>query len=154
MTTTSTPITSATGSAYVSSQQADSKLGTYSARWAIPAGTSVVNIDPNSMVMTVGRFYVWTVAARWISGDATIQISQARGATLSQALPKGSDFGWGTFGGVGKYMASAGDNRVALRVNNDGTTSTVIQTDHFQVVSFASLSEALEWYNSGVCLSK
>lgn len=101
------------------------------------------------MVMTVGRYYAWTVAVRWISGDATIQIAQSGGATLSQALPKGTDFGWRTFGGVGKYMSTAGNNRVALRVNSDGSTQTIIQTDHFQIVSFASLAEALNWFNSG-----
>lgn len=105
------------------------------------------------MVMTAGRFYVWTVAVRWISGDATIQIANVGGASLSQPLTKGTEFGWRTFGGIAKYVAS-GDNRVALRVNGDGTGVTNIQLDHFQILSFSSLTEALNWFNSGVCLSK
>ncbi|MBL7386962.1 hypothetical protein [Escherichia coli] len=149
----STPIPAVSHPSLFSTQQADSMLGTYSARWAIPAGQLTILTQPNSMVMTAGRFYVWTVAARWISGDATIQIANAGGASLSQPLTKGTEFGWRTFAGIAKYVA-AGDNRVALRVNGDGTVTTNIQVDHFQIVSFASLTEALNWFNSGVCLSK
>lgn len=149
----STAIPAVSHPSLLSTQQADSMLGTYSARWAIPAGQLTILTQPNNMVMTPGRFYVWTVAVRWISGDATVQIANAGGATLSQPLSKGTEFGWRTFGGIAKYVSS-GDNRIALRVNGDGTMTTNIQFDHFQIVSFASIAEALNWYNSGVCLSK
>lgn len=146
----SSPIVSATGSAYTSTQFTDSVLGTYSARWTIPASTTVVLTNPSSMSMVRGRYYVWTVHARWISGDGTLQVAHAGGATLSDVLPRNGKEWWVCFGGLGIHSDS-GDNRVALRVNG-GTTSTVIQTADFQVITFTRLEEAVAYLNSGQCL--
>lgn len=145
-----TGIPSATGSAYTSVQQNDSILGTYSARWTIPASTTVVLTDPSLMTMVEGRYYVWTVHARWISGDATLQIANAGGANLSTPLPRNGKAGWVCFSGFGIY-GSTGDNRIALRING-GTTSTVIQTADFQIMTFTRLEEAVGYFNSGSCL--
>lgn len=150
----STPIPSASNpGTIISTQVGDSMLGLFSARWTIPASTTVVLTNPDSMVMPAGRFYVWSFAARWISGSATLQVAQAGGATLSQALIPGNDSYWKTFAGVGLHTTS-GDNRVALRVNGDSASSTVVQTADFQVMTFTSLSEALNWMNSGQCLGR
>ncbi|MGY5366575.1 hypothetical protein ACXGQP_04305 [Enterobacter oligotrophicus] len=136
-----------------STQVQDAMLGQYSSRWTIPASTTVILTNPSSMVMTAGRFYVWSFSARWISGDATIQVAQSGGATLSQPLPKGGYSFWKTFAGVGLHTDS-GDNTIALRVNGDSSSSTVIQTADFQIMTFTSLSEALNWMNSGQCLGR
>jgi hypothetical protein len=143
-------MTSATGSAYLSNQVQDALLGTYSARWTIPASTVVVLTDPPSFVMENGKYYVWTVAARWISGDGTLQVARAGGATLSQPLTKDRESFWKTFGGVGIHT-TVGNDRVALRVNG-GTESTVIQVADFQILQFSTLAEALAWFNSAGCL--
>lgn len=145
----SASIPSVTGSAS-SEQVNDSILGTYSARWTIPASTTVVLTDPSSMTMTYGRYYVWTVHARWISGDATLQVAQAGGANLSNTLPRNGKAGWVCFSGFGIY-GSTGDNRIALRVNG-GTSTTVIQTADFQIMTFTRLEEAVSYFNSGSCL--
>ena len=143
-------IPSASGSLYTSVQQQDSVLGTYSARWTIPASTVVVLTPPASMIMPNGKYYVWTVHARWISGDGTLQVTQAGGAVLSDVLPRNDKQWWTCFGGLGIY-GTTGDNRVALRVNG-GTTSTVIQTADFQIMTFDRLEEAVAYFNSGTCL--
>lgn len=154
----SSPIQSATGSLYTSTQVQDAMLGQYSARWDIPAGTTVVLTHPDSMTMTNGRYYVWSVAARWVGGSAStyasLQVAQAGGATLSQPLTKGRENFWKTFADIGIY-GTTGDNRVALRVNNDGVGgNTLVQTADFQIMQFQNLIEALAWFNSGQCLGR
>lgn len=147
---------SATGSAYVSTQVQDALLGTYASRWTIPAGTIVTITDPNNITMVVGKYYVWSVDIRWIdAGDATVQLIQAGGAMLSQPLVRGAgtEIGYRTFAGLGYYTATQGDNRCALRING-GTVPTTIQTSFFQLLMFDSLSEAVAWFNSGMCLGK
>ena len=147
---------SATGSLYASTQVQDALLGTYASRWTIPAGTTVVITNPANLTMVVGKYYVWSVDVRWIdAGDATVQLAQSGGATLSQPLVRSTstENGYRTFAGVGWYSTAQGDNRCALRVNG-GTVSTILQTSFFQLQMFDSLSEAINWFNSGMCLGK
>lgn len=152
----SASMNSATGSAYASTQVQDALLGTYASRWTIPAGTNVTITNPNNLTMVVGKYYVWSVDIRWINaGDATVQLIQAGGATLSQPLVRGAgtEIGYRTFAGLGYYNSAQGDSRCALRING-GTVSTTIQTSFFQLHMFDSLSEAVAWFNSGMCLGK
>ncbi|MFD1803474.1 hypothetical protein ACFSFZ_14915 [Mixta tenebrionis] len=66
------PISSASHPSLFSRQVADSILGEYSAEWVIPAGLLTIITDPNKTKVEQNKFYVWTIAVRWLSGDATI----------------------------------------------------------------------------------
>lgn len=75
---------SATGSLYPSTQAQYALLGTYVSGWIIPAGTTVVITNPANIMMVVGRYYAWSVDVCWIvAGDATVQLVQSGGVTLS-----------------------------------------------------------------------
>ncbi len=54
----------------------------------------------------------------------------------------------------GGYVKIQGDDRIALRINNDGKTENVIRTSCFQIITFDTLDEALNWFNSGLYMGK
>ncbi len=135
-----------TGSASVSGTIAnDGMHAPTCSEFNFPGAGQAFELTETRFNTTAGRWYVWGVNTRKLSGNITVNISG--GITLGDVFLKNGE--WISTFGIGKAARS---EIASLRASTAGSSGAVIRLSDFFVAEFSTENQALSFANSRMSL--